>query len=487
MAGEASSMAKPAAPASTSANKSGPNKSGPDKSGHAKPSHVKPLDLIVSSRDELNLAEFPFSLLTDRTYRDRNSITIEREVTDAATSRTTRQAWTATGNEKNGLPTARDMDVYVALMQIAARDGVDKDRKIYFSRYELVKMQRRVPCQPTYEQLERSLKRLVGVTIYAEDAFFDAKTRRRTSQAFGILDNYKLEDCSVREARAGAKQLELRFHRSWVMLNAVLHEQLERNGVKNLDTETYFALDYPVSRRLFRFLDRVRAQDAREYSIDLPHLARLMPLHDTRASRQLRDLAKAHDELVGVGYLERVDQQKSTSRVNGYGGANGPGAGHGSGEVGAIRLVYTFATDPKAQLLVARGITPSIARTLAERFPDRIERQVQAFDRRLRGKKIQNPAGFLRSSIEGDWNEPAQIERPKAHSATRAVARPEMRERKLLAELFQSLSPDVQRELEERARRLAREELGEGASEHRLELTIARKREEILREHQPPH
>ena len=35
---------------------------------------------LAPSRDELNLAEFPFCLLTDRTYRGRNSITIEREI-----------------------------------------------------------------------------------------------------------------------------------------------------------------------------------------------------------------------------------------------------------------------------------------------------------------------------------------------------------------------------------------------------------------------
>ena len=80
---------------------------------------------LVPSRDELNLAEFPFCLLTDRTYRGRNSITIEREVRDPSTGRLARQQWTATGNEK-GLPTATDMDVYVALMQIAARDRCDR-------------------------------------------------------------------------------------------------------------------------------------------------------------------------------------------------------------------------------------------------------------------------------------------------------------------------------------------------------------------------
>src|SRR5439155_5760686 len=113
-----------------------------------------------------------------------------------------------------------DMDVYVALNQIAARDGIDKDRRIHFSRHELVKMQRRTPCQPMYERLKRSLERLVGVTIYAEEAFIDAKTgRRRTSQGVGILDGYRMEDCrfKVREPGPEGEQLEFHFHRSWVV------------------------------------------------------------------------------------------------------------------------------------------------------------------------------------------------------------------------------------------------------------------------------
>ena len=170
-----------------------------------------------SARDELNLAEFPFCLLTSRSYRG-NTIKVEREVRDLASGRCLRQEWTVTGNEEHGLPTARDMDVYVALMQLAARDGVDRERRVFFSRYELVKMQRRVPSISTYKQLESSLDRLVGVTIYAKDAFNDAKSRRRVSQAFGLLDSYRLED-GRRRARdekpvATNEQLSFSFQRS---------------------------------------------------------------------------------------------------------------------------------------------------------------------------------------------------------------------------------------------------------------------------------
>jgi hypothetical protein len=420
---------------------------------------------LAPSRDELNLAEFPFCLLTDRTYRGRNSIMIEREVRDPATGRLARQQWTATGNEK-GLPTATDMDVYVALMQIAARDGIDKDRRIHFSRHELVKMQRRTPCQPMYERLKRSLERLVGVTIYAEEAFIDAKTgRRRTCQGFGILDTFRMEDCrfKMREPGPGGEQLEFHFHRSWVVLNDVLYEQLKNNGFKNLDTEVYYDLKLPVSRRLFRFLTRVRERNAASYEIELSHLARLMPLHDLRSSRQLRDLGKAHDELARVGYLDRVE------RVAGKDG---------------IRLVYAFAEtklDARAEALVARGMTREVARRLVERFPDRVVAKIEAFDRLAGEKKIGNPAGWLRRAIEEDYRE-APRPAPKPEPPKRAAA-PERRLKLALDELYTKLDPTVQREIDRKAEARARAELGDRTLTGALfELKVLRAREDILKQ-----
>jgi hypothetical protein len=418
-----------------------------------------------SAHDELNLAEFPFCLLTSRSYRG-STIKVEREVRDAATSRCLRQEWTVTGNEEHGLPTARDMDVYVALMQLAARDGVDRERRVFFSRYELVKMQRRVPSVATYAQLEASLDRLVGVTIYAKDAFADAKSRRRISQAFGLLDSYRLEDGRRRardeREKPEGEQLSFAFQRSWVVLNATLHEQWINGGIKALDTQVYYALKSHVARRLFRFLDRVRESGVPTYEVELATLAKLMPLQDPRPSRQLRDLAKAHEELEAEGYLEKVDEVAAAR----------------SGR----RLVYFFKEaklDPKAQLLVDRGISASVARSLAERFPDRIADKVEAFDRRDKST-TRSPAGYLRRSIEGDWTE-SRPKKEKASSPSRKAALPEMtdedRRAAIFRERFQALDETTRARLGAQAAELARKER---VSELRLPLVTARKLEELF-------
>lgn len=422
---------------------------------------------VVASRDELNLAEYPFCLLTNRPYGERSSIRVEREVRDPATGGITKQEWTATGNEK-GLPTARDMDVYVALMELGKRYGIDSDRKIHFSRYELVRLQRRTPGMLTYEQLEESLERLAGVKIYTRDAFFDARTKRRTSTAFGIIDNYKIVDArlKLREGREG-EQLELHFHRSWVQLNSVLYDQVERGGLKELDTETYYRLRYHVSRRLFRFLDRMREKGAARYEVDLSELAHLMPLHDTRPSRQLRDLGKAHEELVLVGYLEKVEEARTRA---------------------GVRLVYAFPAvklDRKAEALVRRGISTDVARRLAQDLPERIDAQVETFDRLVAESSPRigrNPAGYLRRAIEEGWAAPPA--RPAARPTARSSAAlaPRLREEKALRQLYQSLDEATRREIDERAIARAREEVGPTSSERALALAAARWRDEILRE-----
>ena len=410
------------------------------------------------ARDELNLAEFPFCLLTSRSYRG-NTITVEREVRDPATNRCLRQEWTVTGNEKHGLPTARDMDVYVALMQLAARDGIDEKRRVFFSRYELVKMQRRGPSLATYAQLERSLDRLVGVTIYAKDAFNDAKSRRRASQAFGLLDSYSLEDCRRRARdQDSTEQLHL-FQRSWVVLNTILHEQWINGGIKNLDAQVYYALDSHIARRLYRFLDRVRVNNAPTYEIELSTLAKLMPLQDPRPSRQLRDLSKAHEELVEEGYLEKVDTSAHEKR-----------------------LVYFFKEPelvPLAKLLVDRGISRGVARNLVERFPDRIAAKVEAFDRLDKGA-TRNPAGFLRRSIEGDWTESLSKKVAAPGKARKAVLPPmtdEDRRSAVFRERFQALDEATRSRLSAAASDLARKE---GVSDLRLPLVTARKLEELF-------
>ena len=67
--------------------------------------------------------------------------------------------------------------------------------------------------------------------------------------------------------------------------------------------------------------------------------------------------------------------------------------------------------------LVKRGITEATAQDLVKQFPDNIQNQINYFDFLVEShseKVSQNPAGFLRTSIEKNYNAPANYISPEA-------------------------------------------------------------------------
>ena len=139
-----------------------------------------------SSRDEMNLAEFPLAVLSTRIdpsvktlqFKDcqrlKNGEVIERE-------------WLITGADKFGLPTSTDDDVLLGLMRLTMDEGF-RDRKIHFTRYELLRILRWTTEGRSYQRLTKSLDRLSGVRIKAANAFYDNNTKNYQTLNFGIID-----------------------------------------------------------------------------------------------------------------------------------------------------------------------------------------------------------------------------------------------------------------------------------------------------------
>ena len=66
-------------------------------------------------KDEMNLAEYPFSLLTHRTPAHLKTYTFTQEIIDGK-GKTISQTWSILGSDKFGLPTPYDDDVILALL-----------------------------------------------------------------------------------------------------------------------------------------------------------------------------------------------------------------------------------------------------------------------------------------------------------------------------------------------------------------------------------
>src|SRR5258708_15011238 len=89
----------------------------------------KPLGSL--GRDEMNLAEFPITLLTDRVPKDQTEAIYQDEIFDERTGRTlTRKLTVRAGG--CGLTTAIDDEILLALIQLTKQKTAFSNRNVEF-------------------------------------------------------------------------------------------------------------------------------------------------------------------------------------------------------------------------------------------------------------------------------------------------------------------------------------------------------------------
>jgi hypothetical protein len=77
------------------------------------------------------------------------------------------------------------------------------------------------------------------------------------------------------------------------------------NYIKDLDLKTYYSLELPISKRLFRYLDKNRYNKSR-YEETVMKMAQKLPLNYTYPSQVKQKLMRAHEELLEKHYLMQV-------------------------------------------------------------------------------------------------------------------------------------------------------------------------------------
>ena len=87
----------------------------------------------------MNLAEFPITLLTDRVPKKQTEAIYQDEIFDERTGRTLARKLTIKAGGY-GLTTAADDEVILALIQITRQKNNFTNRRVEFSRLELIRM-----------------------------------------------------------------------------------------------------------------------------------------------------------------------------------------------------------------------------------------------------------------------------------------------------------------------------------------------------------
>ena len=262
-------------------------------------------------RDELNLAEFPLASLSARPPSGQKTLVFTDRIWDRGRREWVQRQLTITGSDAYGLPTALDDEVIVGLIQLS-RDQDFSSKEVFFSRYQLIQLLGWRDEGKSYNRLETSLKRWLGVTLYYEKAWWDKQESAWVDENFHILDRLSLYDRQRRLRRLGMNEPAL----SSFVWNAVVYRSFQAGYLKGLDMDLFRRLRTPVAKRLYRLLDK-RFYHRNHWQFDLRELAcEHVGLSRTYDNGQLkRKLRAAIDELETQGYIEAVPWPKRFQSV----------------------------------------------------------------------------------------------------------------------------------------------------------------------------
>lgn len=350
------------------------------------------------TKDELNLAELPFSLPSHRHPQAKESIQVLDEVLDPEGRLVVRE-WTVRGGTPHGLPLAIDEEVFLALTHFLYQAGF-KEREVHFTQYSLFKLLGWGDSQRSYTRLEEALDRLSGVRIRSKESFWDHQERCFLTRNFGLIDNYTL-------FRKGGKPASEQPYISSVSFNSTIFDSFKAGFLKTLDLDLYLSLRSPIARKLFRLLDK-KLHKTPVYEIELTRLANRIALTDSAYPSDIkRHFAGAHEELEKIGFLKNATYIRRGTSVSVRYVMNTR-----EQWVRPARPILPAKTEnPLIQELIRRGITKLVAQTLLKGHGEKaIADKLEIFDHLVveRSPMVsKNPAGFLRASIEKDYSPPS--------------------------------------------------------------------------------
>lgn len=370
----------------------------------------------LTARDEMNLAEFPITLLNDRVPAGVKTVEFH----------TANGKLTVTGSDDYGLPTALDADVIVALIQATKARNNFTDPTVYFTRYELLKLLGWPDKAEYYRRLDDSLQRWVGVTLRYDDSWWDNEIKMRVDASFHILESVVTIEPTVRQKlKARGQQGSLALsHFTW---NRIFFKSCQANNLKQLDLTTYFSLKSAISKQMYRFLDK-RFYKTSQWVFDLEEFAQghvgISPNYTPAKIKE--KLQPSLEELEAIGFLEEESREERYTRLS-----RGKWTITLKRKAQSVPSLPMEAPEPlpgsEEQALVARGITPAVATDLAAIFsPEAIRDQIERFDWLVQKKDkrvSKNPAGFLAEAVRKSYAAPKGFESQREQEARIAAQR----------------------------------------------------------------
>ena len=342
-------------------------------------------------RDEMNLVEFPVALLAERAPTGVYTLEFSDVFSDWQHQRTIHRHVTIAGTPKYGLPTAKDEEVLLGLLQLTKITNEFTSPRVEFSRYQLLELLKWKNEGPSYRRLVKAFDRWLNTSLTYNNAWRD-NTRKEwaTRKGFGFLDSYEFRDSRLRGGERPQAELPFRELHSEFRWNAVFFESIQSGYLKKLDYSVVQQLKSPAAKRLYRYLDKLFHEPERVRLVfDLRTLCcEHLAMARTRETSHLRkDLHLAAQELEAIGFLEPQPEHKRFHKV---------GAG-----------VYEVAFEKKASPLTLPtqpALSTPFSDTQRQLYQALIDRHISHDDATAFLTSPEYPDEWLQEKIEvHDW------------------------------------------------------------------------------------
>ncbi|MBS1816534.1 MAG: replication initiator protein A [Acidobacteria bacterium] len=353
-------------------------------------------------RDELNFAEFPLASLSSTLPKGVKTLEFSDQIFDKSRNDHVTRRLTITASDKYGLPTAMDDEVILGLIQLTAQ-AENVDRKVLFTRYELLKLLNWTDDSRNYSRLKQSLNRWLGVTLYYDHAWWSKEEQSWVSEGFHVLEQVTILDNERRRRRT--KEGGQEAGKSFFVWNEVVFNSFRAGYLKQLDFDFYKRLDSAIAKRMYRFLDK-RFYRGSRLECDLrtfacEHIGLSKSYHTGELKRVL---TPAIAELEEHGFLKRLPPEERFVR-------KARGEWSAVFVRGSKRAEVAITTDGGlVQELVDRGLNQASAgRLVSGAEPGKVREKIAMFDwlvARRDARVRRNPAGFLYRAISEDFQLP---------------------------------------------------------------------------------
>lgn len=270
-------------------------------------------------RDELNLADFPISVLQrqqplDETGVKKDTAVYEASRYDRRTRQRMQQKVILETSSRHGLPTPADENVVLALLYVAKHSHNFANPQVHFAPRQLFEIMGWSPNSRSYDRLRDVLRRLKALVIRYENSWWDVAGRSYEAEvATGIISEYELG------RQTGGRKKDGTPPPCWVCWTPHFQRSLSNGNLKKLDLERLFALKLPTAQRMYRFLDKrfYPPQQPPEVDMELFDFAcgHIGLSRVENVAELKRRLLPAIEELEAIGFLAALPVAERFTKV----------------------------------------------------------------------------------------------------------------------------------------------------------------------------